>query len=216
MKIAFIGADSTGKTTLIDEVVHACSHMNMKVLIIKNVARGVISKGFPLAKRATVESYANYINDQLKREREAEKEGFEILLSDRTILDTLVNCKVNNQATKNMIADYFFQMFYEVWYLEAKLYNLYVHCPIEFPLVEDGIREIDTQYRSLVEEKIKKVLEEYKVPYINLCGSVKTRLNLVLTAISKFVGSLGDSEVFPATTPAKSISENLRSVGSVA
>ena len=35
MRIAFIGADSTGKTTLIDEISQACSHMN--ILTIKNI-----------------------------------------------------------------------------------------------------------------------------------------------------------------------------------
>lgn len=189
MKIAFIGADSTGKTTLINEVAQACSHM--KVVTIKNVSREVISRGFPLAKKATVESYANYIGDQLRKEREAEMQGFEILLSDRSILDTIINCKVNNQVTNNRVADYFIQMFYEVWYLEARSYSLYVHCPIEFPLVEDGVREIDMQYRSLIGKKIKELLEEYKIPNITVSGSVKARLDSVLAAISTFTGATG-------------------------
>jgi len=187
MRIAFIGADSTGKTTLIDKLSQSYSHR--KVLTIKNVTRGVISKGFPLGKKATMESYANYINDQLKREREAEDEGFELLLSDRTILDTIAYSKVNNEVTHNILPDYFIQMLCEVWRLEARSYALYVHCPVEFPLVEDGIREADSQYRFLVGEKIKDLLQEYEVPHINASGSVQTRLDTVRIAISKFIES---------------------------
>ncbi len=183
MRLAFTGSHSTGKTTLINTLMQA--RPDLRVVAIKNVTRKIIERGFPLAKDATVDSFVNYINDQLREERLAELTGFDVLLSDRTILDAIGYSTVNKQLSGNKIPDYFIQMLHEIWRLEAKFYNLYIYCPVEFPMVEDGVRIIDEEYRNAVGKQIKKLLDEYEVNYITVTGSKEFRLQILLERLPR-------------------------------
>jgi nicotinamide riboside kinase len=63
-RIAFTGAHSSGKSTLIKAF--CCSRREEVVSVIEGLSRAIIKRGFPLAKDSTVDSYANYIRDQLQ------------------------------------------------------------------------------------------------------------------------------------------------------
>jgi len=174
MKIAFTGAHSTGKTTLIDMVVHA--NKDRQIIAITNIARGVIARGFRLGKQAHIPGYVNYIRDQLKAEREALNQSFNVLLSDRTVLDAVAYSMINKQLLRSDVPDYFIEMLSEIWLLESQFYDLYVYCPIEFPIVQDGVRDNDEKYRAAVSNQIGSLLKERSINYIAISGSPEVRL----------------------------------------
>lgn len=186
ISLAFIGSHSTGKTTLIEMV--SANFAGSRVTVIKNVARGVIARGFPLAQGSTTNSFVNYVRDQLREERKALEQGYDILLSDRTILDAISYATTNKALLGSDIPDYFIEMLYEVWHLEAKLYNYYVFCPVEFPMVMDGVRIPGEEYRTSVGNKMAELLVQLNVPYLVASGTPDNRLLQVIQLVSRLNG----------------------------
>src|SRR5215207_7871441 len=105
MKLAFSGSHSTGKSTLLREI--ETIHGAKNIVTIKDIARGVIKRGFPLEKNSTVDSFVNYIKDQLRAEREIERVDFDLLISDRTVIDAYGYATVNRDLPRPHIPDYF-------------------------------------------------------------------------------------------------------------
>lgn len=182
MKIAFTGSHSTGKTTLLGEI---AKKTNLKIYHIAEIARNIIKRGFPLSQDATVDSYINYVNEQLKAEFVAMESKYDLLISDRTILDAVAYSKVNKKLSRPFIPDYLIEMLERVWLLEKNFYDIYIYFPVEFPMVCDGVRPEDVQYQIDVGEQIKELLEFHRINYITICGSTEERYNSFLKIIKE-------------------------------
>ena len=174
MKLAFSGSHSTGKSTLLREIetIHGAKH----IVTIKDIARGVIKRGFPLEKNSTVDSFVNYIKDQLRAEREIERVDFDLLISDRTVIDAYGYATVNRDLPRPHIPDYFIDMLREVAIREASFYDLFVYFPVEFPMVEDPVRPVDPTYREAVGFAIKDALESFGISHLVVTGDTAHRL----------------------------------------
>ena len=61
---------------------------------------------------------------------------------------------------------------------------LYFYFPIEFPVVDDGVRSLDEDYRKRIDENILTILKNAKVPYIEVRGTVEERINIVKKAMA--------------------------------
>ncbi|MCW5235659.1 AAA family ATPase [Verminephrobacter eiseniae] len=59
-------------------------------------------------------------------------------------------------------------------------YDMFIHLPIEFPLVEDGHRPVNERFRSLANDLLLGTLEELKIPCHVVGGTVPQRLTKVL------------------------------------
>lgn len=183
MKIAFTGTHSTGKTTLINSIKDSiiCSP-TISVKYVTEVARKIISRGFPLNNLATKDSYVNYINDQLNAERDID--NYDLFISDRTLLDPLAYMITNKSFPSPFIEDYFIQMMENVWLLEQSRYDLYVYFPIEFPLVADGVRPDDEKYRAAVDKVILSTLKKYDINYVTITGSIEERKSQLIKLLN--------------------------------
>ncbi|VFQ42405.1 ATP/GTP-binding protein [Desulfoluna butyratoxydans] len=184
MKIAFTGAHSTGKTTLLHEFSRI---YDGKVVSITEVARTIISNGYPLGMDANVDSYINYVNEQLKSEFLYKNVQYDILISDRTILDTVTYAKVNRRLPRPFIPDSLIEMLENVWLLEKENYDLYVYFPIEFGLVNDGVRPEDLEYQKDVDAMALRLLEQHSVNFVRITGNVAARVE----QLSKIVKKIG-------------------------
>ncbi len=172
MKLAFTGTHSTGKTTLVKEIESSISD-SVKIKCVTEVARKIICRGYPLNNLATKDSYIHYINDQLNEERDIN--CYDFFISDRTLLDPLAYMLANKDFPSQFIDDYFIQMMENVWLLEQSRYDIYVYFPIEFPLVLDGIRPEEEEYRAAVDHAILQTLKKHNIPYITMTGSILER-----------------------------------------
>lgn len=180
MKIAFAGSHCTGKTTLLNQIREYMSD-DEGFKYVTEVARKIIQRGYPLNMEANVDSYVNYINDQLIAEREMRNSS--LFISDRTLLDPLAYALVNKELPRPYIQDYFLEMMENVWLLEKDRYDLYVYFPIEFPLIADNVRPTDEEYREKISKKILELLNKYKVNYITISGNENERLKTLLGII---------------------------------
>lgn len=182
MNIALTGSHSTGKTTLLNEVVRR--NNKYKIVSITETARIVIEKGFPMAKDATVDSYINYVNEQLKSELNTSKIKYDILISDRTILDAVAYSQVNKKLTNDpYIPTYVIEMLEKVWLIEKEFYDFYVYCPVEYPLIFDGVRDADCVYQKTVSAQLKILLEKNNIKHYVISGNVDQRHDALVKII---------------------------------
>jgi nicotinamide riboside kinase len=182
MKIAFTGTHCTGKTTLLNNVKKRYLN-NQSFGCISGVARNIVSRGYPLNAEANTESYIHYINDQLIAEHSMT--NYKLFISDRTLLDPLAYALVNRELPRPYIQDYFIDMMKNVWLLEKDRYDLYIHFPVEFPMVFDGVRPSDEDYRVAVDEMIQKLLTEHNVDFVTITGSESVRKQKIFEIIDR-------------------------------
>lgn len=174
MKIAFTGAHSTGKTTLLREIESRFSYI--KASFIRNITRNIIERGFPLAKESNVDSYVNYVRDQLQAERLFDEAEFKLLISDRTVLDAYGYATVNRELPRPFVPNYFIEMLGEIARAEARFYDLFVLFPVEFPMTPDPVRPNDERYRRAVGAAIEASLQNFQIPHLVLTGSIDERI----------------------------------------
>ncbi|KXP05819.1 ATP-binding protein [Tsukamurella tyrosinosolvens] len=62
-----------------------------------------------------------------------------------------------------------------------RLYDGYVHLPVEFDMKEDGHRPVSEPFRRLSDELLIEAIEEIGVPYIVARGSVRERLDTIIS-----------------------------------
>jgi len=110
-----------------------------------------------------------------------QEEMLDEFISDRSIYDNIAyNRLLLNKEKSNKIENL-------LKAIQDKVrYDILFYVPIEFELENDGIRFEDEQFRKLVDEEIKKILEEYKVSYITLRGSIQDRLKIIEDTIREF------------------------------
>lgn len=173
MKIVITGTFSTGKTTLIKEFVSR--NENIKFKILKEKATQLIELGIPFGKKATLDSYTRYINEQLKSEIESNKDDYEILLSDRSLIDGVTHPIINNRIGVSNLPNHFIEMFENVLHFQKSFYDIYIYIPIEFDLITDNKRENDKRYQKELDEEIVKMLDKHIVNYYTLFGTIEER-----------------------------------------
>lgn len=173
-RVAFVGSHSTGKTTLAMHVESVSA--GTRVTVLPEVARIVIARGYPLGKDASADAYVNYVRDQLEAERVAALGSFELLVSDRTVLDCVGYARVNRRLPRPYIQDYFISMLEEVALREAEFYDLHVYFPVEWAMEADGVRPEDEQYREEVGGAIMAFLAESRIPSLSVSGTTDARM----------------------------------------
>jgi hypothetical protein len=58
-----------------------------------------------------------------------------------------------------------------------RLYDVYIHLPVEFDMVEDGHRPVSEKFRRLSDELLLETLEELRIPYHVVGGTVLERVS---------------------------------------
>ncbi len=180
MKISISGSHSTGKTLLVNSCYNRLEQVYpTEIGLINEIAREVISRGFTLNQNATCESYYNYIQLQLERERNNTRK---YILSDRSLVDLLAYIRTNNDPK---IPSYFIKMVEEIVWVESKFFDLYCYLPIEFTITVDDVRPEDEGYRSSVDKALVHILHEYKLDFIVAKGNLEERVNSLITIFNR-------------------------------
>ncbi|GAA0396647.1 AAA family ATPase [Streptomyces luteireticuli] len=61
-----------------------------------------------------------------------------------------------------------------------RVYDAYVHLPVEFPLRPDGHRPVSERFRRLSDTLLVETLEEMEIPYHVVGGSVRERVERIV------------------------------------
>lgn len=89
----------------------------------------------------------------------------ENLIQDSIILSNLVTFKKTIEAYGKMVKGY-----------AKHHYSVFVHLPIEFPLVSDGHRPVSEGFRKSCDEQLKQAYTELGVPWFEVHGDLVHRL----------------------------------------
>lgn len=180
--IGLIGADGTGKTTLVSELKkhYAPEHLRY----ISEVSRNVIEQGYPLGKNAHPESYVVLMRDQI-RETLSLVNNHANFISDRTLLDQLCYSQVNKTLPRPMVNDTLISLMEQVWLLERDYYKRYLYFPIEFDIVADGVREVDVAYQRKIGREFERLINVNEIPFDRLSGPLEERVLAARATIDK-------------------------------
>ena len=170
MKIIFTGAQGTGKTTILNH------YKEQGYNIITEVVRNLSKEGVKINEMGDLEGqrkiFATY-NKILNKE--------ESYISDRGLTD--VTAYTSYLGIKNDDNDLRIETLYQL----ADIQDFYqknpdvITCyfPVEFPVVDDGIRSLDENFRQDIDKGIQNVLEGLGIQYHTITGTVEERIKQI-------------------------------------
>ena len=172
MKILLTGTQSTGKSTVLKEF------ENDGWDVITEVVRNLSKEGIKINEMGDEEGQMK-IFDTYKELLNGNK----IYISDRGLTDVaaytwylVCKGKVHPSILWKQLEDIddFFENNRDV---------LVCYFPIEFPVVDDGVRSVDEEFRKQIDNYIKDILDTREIPYITVTGTVEERVNQIKNSI---------------------------------
>lgn len=173
MRIGITGAQSVGKTTLLNALRSEKIFTLHNYAIRDEVTRTVKSYGIPINEDGTDVTQKLIMNEHI-----VNVFMFDNMLTDRTALDGLVyttylykNAKVNQKTLR-----YATDVFNSVW----EKYDHVFYIEPEFDIVDDGTRSVDMRFRDEIVELFESTIEKRKLSMHRVTGTVRNRVNSVM------------------------------------
>ena len=173
MIVSFTGAQSTGKTTLLNEL-RKCKEFEDYVFI-DEITRNVSKLGMNINEKGDDATQTAIMNAHI----ENLKKGNNLVL-DRCSLDGVVYTHylyLHGKVSKDTF-DYARQVFFETCLKYDKIFYL----KPEFNIVEDGVRSNSVQFRDEIASIFEGYIADFnlrKYNVVELTGSVEERLEAV-------------------------------------
>ena len=177
MKIAFTGAQGTGKSTLLNYLADNDIKEVEGYTYVKEVTRR-IQKQFNLDinEKGSLTTQILIITDHIVNLRKPK------VIMDRCILDALVYTRWlcdYNPGIEPWVYDYCENVFKS--YIDK--YDIIFYLKPEFDLVSDGVRSDDVSFRDDIAELFETYINNYDVEVVPLTGTVKQRISQIKKAI---------------------------------
>ena len=173
MRIGITGAQSVGKTTLLNALRSEKLFSENNFVICDEVTRRVKSYGLPINESGTDTTQRLIMNEHIVNVFMHDR-----MLTDRTALDGLVyttylykHAKVNNQTVA-----YATEVFNRVW----KQYDHVFYIEPEFDIVDDGVRSVDIDFRNEIADMFEAIIINKKLTLHRVKGSVRNRVNSIM------------------------------------
>ena len=171
MRIGITGAQSVGKTTLLNAL--RSENIFREYTICDEVTRRVKSYGLPINESGNDNTQRLIMNEHI-----ANVFLHKNMLTDRTALDGLVystylykNAKIN-LPTLNYVMD----VFDKVW----PQYDHVFYIEPEFDMIDDGTRSIDIAFRDQIVDIFDSIIERKKLTMHRVKGSVRNRIITIM------------------------------------
>lgn len=180
LRIGFIGANSTGKTTLSNKIAPI-----LDLPVLHETASVVVGDlGMLGHSNATCDTQLAIYFGQLWAEL-----SFKRFVSDRTLLDTVAHTEpaydaliaAGDQGAKYVCNSLSHAMSVHI----KQTYDAIFYLPIEFEPVDDGFRDCDFEFQNLLDAKITSLIERFEIDVVELRGSIEERLQIALEHVNK-------------------------------
>lgn len=185
-RFAIIGTHSTGKSTLVEKL----AERNPDIYFTHSVTRTVTTKEERALKEVS-DSVQKKILDKIEEEEQRllEVSKSQDILLDRSYIDFVAYTEAFYKSQH--ISPRFFDevldgLVSRIYDRIPFSYDILFYLPIEFDIVDDGIRSTDDQLRKEVDENIQRYLNviKLKIPVIIVRGTLEERLKIIEDAIS--------------------------------
>lgn len=176
VKINFVGAQGTGKTTLLEAArrdeyfkdFQFCTEIVRDLVKKKNLS--INESGNAKSQKVFFDAYNEILN----------KDSY---ISDRCIIDvhayTNYLFDYNSTNDEKEIQSFYKEILREKSILKSlnkNSFGIIIYFPIEFELVDDGIRSLNSYFQEYINQFIVDTLNEYRLPFYTIRGSVEQRL----------------------------------------
>ena len=171
MKLGISGAQSVGKTTLLNAL--RSEKLFKDYVICDEVTRRVKGYGLPINEEGTDTTQRLIMNEHI-----VNVFMYGNMLTDRTALDGLVYSAYlynKNQISANTLK-YVRDVFNKVWHS----YDYVFYIEPEFEIVDDGVRSINKQFRDEIADLFEATIEKEKLNMLRVKGSVRNRVNTII------------------------------------
>jgi nicotinamide riboside kinase len=176
MRIGFAGTMSVGKTTLVKALAELPEFKNY--FIATERSKYLRDLGIPLNTDSTLQGQIIFLAE---RASEILRDN---VLTDRTVWD--VCAFTDNASSIDLYAKY---RYIELATCMGDQYDIVFYISPEGVEIEDnGVREIDSNYRDTIDETIVDLLNRFPPKQlINIKGTTEERISLVLEAFHKYL-----------------------------
>ena len=169
MLISFTGAQSTGKTTLLNALKD--NILLSRFNFVDEITRNIQKEGFKINEDGNDDTQAIIMRTHLRNTE------FKRAILDRCALDGLVYTyylfkkkKVSANAVANAE---------EIFKKCISKYDIIFYTKPEFKIVKDGVRSNSKKFRRDIDKLFKKTIKSFNLNVVVLKGSVKERLNTI-------------------------------------
>lgn len=168
MKIIFTGAQGTGKTSVLNDF------KEKGYDVVTEVVRNLSKKGVKINKDGDEKGQTKIFNEYKKIF--SEKQDF---ISDRGLIDVVAytvylarHGKVSEEFANKQIKQL------HKFVINNKDF-FYCYFPIEFEVVDDGVRDLDEEFRNEISEIILSLLGALGLSFILVTGTLEERVGKV-------------------------------------
>jgi len=176
MKIAFTGAQSTGKTTLLTELKSVAPY-SYTYTYIDEITRRMIKRGVQINEGGDDVTQLLIMNSHLKN-----------MLSDNVIMD---RCALDGVVytrylyNRGQVSEWVMDYAEKVFQLIIEKYDHIFYLQPEFAIQHDGVRSTDEGFRDQIAKLFSEYILECEVPVVHLTGTVQDRLTQIKEVINE-------------------------------
>ena len=170
MKINLTGTQGVGKTTVLNDLSHIYPQFN----IITEVVRDLSGTGVKINEEGDNKSQYTIFNTYQKLFEQNKN-----YISDRGLVDVVAYDRYlykHNKISQIVLLNHQ-QMLKK--FLKFNPGVLHVYFPIEFDLVDDGVRSANKEFQKEIDTHIANILLEYDIVHIKVSGSVEERVKQI-------------------------------------
>jgi predicted ATPase len=201
-RIIFTGAQGTGKTTVLNTFKEYYG-----INTITEVVRNLSKKGVKINKDGDESGQAKIFKEYEKLLSATTKDGY---LSDRGLFDVVAYTMYLNRIGK--VSDKFLdgQLKKLNKFLKTNSDITYCYFPIEFDLVDDGVRDMDVEFQKEIDSNIQRLLEASGVNVVWIFGTVERRIKTVATLYDWLSTGFSLFTMRPTDPPSPRFSEEVK------
>jgi len=171
MRIGISGAQSVGKTTLLNAL--RSEPIFKDYSICDEVTRRVKSYGL------LINEHGSDVTQRLiMQEHIVNLFMHDNMITDRTSLDGLVYTKY--LRNKGKVSQEILDLAYRIFNKTVHLYDLLFYIVPEFDIVDDGTRSTDTEFRDDIVQIFNDVMSGHNINFLFVNGSVRQRTQFIL------------------------------------
>ena len=180
MRIALVGSHNTGKTSLYDKMY--ADTMFSGYDFFPEAVREVSRMGFPINENTTDASQLAMCALHLKHLE------CKCMVTDRCLWDNFIYAWVINSYEKSKVSSLCVRTLESYFLNSIDKIDLYVYCPIEFDMFNDGFRTVDKKFQKDIDNAFQstcKFIPQERVLFVS--GETPERLEQIKSRVKEIL-----------------------------